>query len=324
MDAVRDGALDVVAIGEVLVDFVAPEADDLVQASVFLRAAGGAPANVAVAAARLGAAAGFIGAVGRDPFGKYVKSVLTANGVDLRALQTVEERTTLAFVARNVGGIPDFVFYRGADTRMRAEDLSQDLLARASFLHASSLPLLVEPSAGATVAATRLAHEAGGLVSVDPNFRPSSWPSVEAAREIISPLLLSADVLKVNEEEARVFSGTADLEEAMTVLGNEESLLLVTVGADGCLWRWRGQTGQVPAPQVNVVETTGAGDAFVGALLAELCRRQYTGPHFRALEVHELESALRSACAAGALACTRPGAMTSLPTREEVDSVLGL
>lgn len=322
MDAERNGAPDVVAIGEVLVDFVAPEAEDLVEASVYLRAAGGAPANVAVAAARLGASAGFIGAVGKDPFGAYVKSVLAANGVDLSALQTVEERTTLAFVARNVGGIPDFVFYRGADTRLRAEDLPRDILGRTSFLHASSLPLLMEPSAGATMIATRLAHEAGTLVSVDPNFRPSSWPSPDAARETIGPLLLTADVLKVNEEEARVFSGATDLVEAMAVLGNEESLLIVTMGADGCLWRWKGETGHVPAPTVEVVDTTGAGDAFVGALLTELCARGYTGQRFGQLGVGELEGALRFACVAGALACTRPGAMTSLPTREEVDALL--
>lgn len=323
MDPSEVPPFDVTSVGEALVDFVAPDADELGSASAFIRAAGGAPANVAVAAARLGARSVFLGAVGDDPFGAYLRNVLQENGVDTQFVRSVQARTTLAFVARNRGGIPDFLFYRGADAQLRSEDLPQLLLERSRFIHCSSLALMTEPSASATRAAALAAGVAGALVSVDPNLRPTSWPSVDAMRTALDPLIQRADVLKVNDEEARLLTGTSDLRQAAVGLAGDASrLVVITLGADGCLWYWQGQTGQVPAPTVEVVETTGAGDAFVGALLAELSGQGYWGSHLLALQPPALEEILRFACAAGACACREAGAMASLPSREEVERLL--
>lgn len=314
--------LDIVTVGETLVDLVAPDARHLANATIFQRTAGGAPANVAVAGARLGARTALISAVGRDPFGDYLCQLLQHEGVDISALTLVDQRTTLALVARNAGGIPDFVFYRGSDTALSPAMVPEELIQRSTFLHASSMALMSEPSRSATLAALEIAARNNVLVSVDPNLRPSSWPSFDEARRTVAPLLSSADVLKLNDEEARLLANTSDLDEAMTALAGKDRLLVVTLGSDGCTWRRGAESGQLPAPRVQAVETTGAGDAFVGALLAEL-----TGPAtefgtITAIPATTLSAAMRFACVAGALACTKVGAMTALPTRHAVEQFL--
>jgi fructokinase len=160
------------------------------------------------------------------------------------------------------------------------------------------------------------------LVSVDPNLRPTSWPSLPAARDALEPLIREAEILKVNDQEARLLTGEEDLRAAAEHLAGGRRLILITLGADGCLWRWQGERGLVVAPAVEVVETTGAGDAFVGALLTQLTTRGYTGRRFADLVAPDLEDSLRFACAAGAIACTAAGAMSSLPTAEQVDALL--
>jgi fructokinase len=322
MDHVERLRFDVVTIGEALLDFIATDAQNLIGATQFIRAPGGAPANVAVAAARLGAASAIVGAVGADPFGDVLAGVLEAESVDVSALRRVPERTTLAYVARSLGGIPDFVFYRGSDATLRPADIPTDLIAQAGFVHVSSMALLTEPSRSATSEAVTVAKEHGALVSVDPNLRPASWPSLEAARQSLAPLLRDADVLKMNEEEARLLADTANLHDACDHLVAPNRLLVVTRGEAGAHWRWQGRAGDVASPPVEVVDTIGAGDAFVGALLADLARHLYTSPRFHTMSVNDLEKSLRFACAAGALTCTKPGAMASLPTRDQVERIL--
>ena len=309
--------LDVLTVGEVLVDFVAPDAPDLAGAETFLRTAGGALGNVAAAVARLGGRAAIAGAVGADPFGTYLRQKLAEQGVILHALRTVPERTTLAFVAQNRGSIPHFVFYRGADATLRPEHVPVDLVASSRFVHLSSMALMSEPARSTTLQTAQAAHEAGTLVSVDPNLRPSSWPSVDAMLASVEPLIGAADILKVNDVEARLLAGADDLDAAMESMGRDDALVVVTRGPEGCLWRWRGAAGQVESPHVEVADTTGAGDAFIGALLAELSRAN-AGPGFAGLSHDNLVSCLRFACAAAALSCTKHGAMASLPHREEV------
>lgn len=322
MTADSGGALDVVAFGEVLIDMMAPDAVDLQSATEFLPAPGGAPANVAVAAARLGARTGFVGAVGDDPFGRLLGSVLQAEGIDLSGLRTVQQRTTLAFVAKNMGGIPDFVFYRGADAELQPSDIPAPLLARTGIVYASSMALMSERSSSATFYAIEAAHEAGSLVAIDPNLRPTSWPSLETARDAIAPLLRDADIIKVNDEEAKLLTGRPILQEAMAGLAGDETLLVVTLGARGCMWQWGGERGTVSTPQVTVRDTTGAGDAFVGAMLAEITARGLAPSRFAAMDRPALEEIVRFACAAGALACAKPGAMSSLPARNDVEQFL--
>jgi fructokinase len=315
--------LDVVAVGEILLDLVAPDATTLAGAQSFLPAPGGAPGNLAVAVARLGGRSAFTGAVGRDAFGDLLAGVLRENGVDISALRVVPQRTTLAFVARDSGPIPDFLFYRGADAVLTPEDIPLDLLQRASFLYVTSMPLLSQPSRDATLTAMRLAGEVNAVVAVDPNLRPSSWPSLEEAREGIAPLIAGAGVLKVNAEEAAHLTGRRDPGAALSALSTGTALTVVTLGEDGCIWSWGAETGHVPSPPARVVDTIGAGDAFFGALLAELSARGNGADRFGDLTAADLTASLSFACAAASLACERPGAMSSLPKRAEVERRLG-
>lgn len=313
---------DVVTVGEVLLDFIAPEAESLVTARDFIPAPGGAPANVAVAVARLEGAAAFVGAVGDDPFGSSLVALLRDYAVDTSSIHTVPQRTTLAFVTRKGEGIPDFLFYRGADAELQPQDIPVELIARSTFLYLSSMALMTEPSRSATLYALEVARESDVLVAVDPNLRPASWPSLDAARGAIMPLVRGADVLKLNEEEARILANTSDLDAAIEVLGAVATLLVVTLGSAGCRWRVPGGYGELGAPAVTVRDVTGAGDAFMGALLTELSRQGYTGAHLAPLDVAAVESALRFATAAGAFACTAPGAIPSLPSRDDVEGLL--
>lgn len=313
---------DVVSVGEVLVDLIAPDAADLLHAERFLRAAGGAPANVAVAVARLGGTSGLVSALGDDAFGHYLRELLQQDGVDTRAVKTVTAPTTVALVARNDGGIPDFVFYRGSDRELRAEDIPRQFLAQSGFVYLSSMALMTETSRAATMAAAAIAHDVNTLVSVDPNLRPSSWPSMPIARDRIGELLAVADVVKVNDEEARLLTGKTDPQEALPCIGRTEALAIMTLGAGGCLWRWHSDVGHVTSPAIAVVDTTGAGDAFMGALLASLSASGVTAASFDSLDPETVARCCRAATAAGALACTKPGAMAALPTESEVQTLL--
>lgn len=322
MDAMSPRSIDVCSVGEVLVDFIAPDADDLRSAGTFLPAPGGAPANVAVGASRLGARTAFVGAVGEDAFGSLLEDALRANSVETSGLRRVPERTTLAFVTRRAGGIPDFLFYRGADMQLGPEDLPEELIARSRCVHLSSMALLTTQTRESTFKAIDLARRHGATVCVDPNLRPSSWPSLEEARAALAPLLDAAIILKVNDAEALLLTGAETLPDAMDELARDGRLLVVTAGAEGCFWRWSGEDGRVEAPRVDVIDTTGAGDAFVAALLASLAERTAGRSLMDAAGVEDIREALRFAAAAGALACTRPGAMSSLPVRDEVERLL--
>jgi fructokinase len=264
-----------------------------------------------------------VGAVGDDPFGRSLVGLLRAESVDISGVRVAPFRTTVAFVAQNMGGIPDFVFYRGADVELRPEDVSPDILLLSRFLCVGSLALMSSPARDATLYAVEMAHEGGPLVAFDPNLRPGSWPSLSEARRAILPLARSADVVKVNDEEALLLTETSDLESAMAALAGPKTLVVVTMGPRGALWRRGDTSGSSAAPKVQVSDTTGAGDAFMGALLHELAAREYSPGASTELDVANLDAALRVAAAAGAFSCTRLGAMASLPTREQMREMFG-
>lgn len=310
--------IDLVCVGEVLIDLVASDADVLGEAITFVRAAGGSPANVAMAASRLGASTAFVGAVGSDHFGAYLRHALVENGIDVSHLRSVPERTTLALVAKNQGGLPDFVFYRAADATLRPEQIPRAMLRDAGIVFVSSMALMSEPSRSATLRVVALAREGHGLVAVDPNLRPSNWPSLGSLIGAVSEVIGAADILKVNDEEARLLTGKETAEEALPSLGRPNALVVITRGDQGSLWRWKEETGSVSAVEVEIVDTTGAGDAFMGGLLAELTTRGLVGACFGNLDRFAVESIITFATKVAALSCTKLGAMTSLPTREDV------
>lgn len=311
----------VVTMGELLIDFV-PEENGLPLAAVpaFRKVPGGAPANVAAAVAKLGGRARFVGKVGDDPFGHFLRAALEEAGVDTRALLlTPQVKTTLAFVSLRADGERDFLFYRdpGADTLLSPEELDNAWLEDAAIFHFGSVSLAAEPARSATREMARRARERGLLVSYDPNLRPALWPSAAAMREEAASAAVLADVVKVSEEELEALAGDKG---PAFFFDRGVSLLVVTRGKVGCAYHTPHAAGAVPGFAVHAVDTTGAGDGFVGGLLYQLAACAAARPWE---DEAWLRRALRFANAVGALATTKRGAIPALPTHEEVSAFLG-
>ena len=292
----------------------------LAEVSAFHPMPGGAPANVAVAARRLGASSAFIGRVGDDAFGHYLIATLHAEGVETRGIRLDEEaRTSLAFIALPDAQAAEFLFYRnpGADMRLRPDELDEGLLGRARVFHFGSISLGAEPSRGATLRALELARAGGALVTFDVNYRPGLWPGPAAAVAAVRAVLPLVDVVKVNGPELALLTGGTDAAAGGAALREMGAkLVIITRGAGGSAFH-DGTTGLVPPYTVEVVDATGCGDAFMGALLTRLI-----APREGPLDGAFLAGALRYANAAGALTATRPGAMAALPTAAEVAAFL--
>src|SRR5437588_3337056 len=269
---------NVICLGEALIDFVADaHGVSLEDCPGFRKAAGGAPANVAVGVARLGQTAAFAGKVGDDPFGRFLERTLADNGVDTSPMRfDSEARTGLAFVSLLEGGERDFVFYRhpSADMRLQPEDLPVELFDSAVVFHFGSISLITEPSRSATFAAARAARESGCIVSYDPNLRLPLWPSAEMARAEMLAAMPLADVVKISDEEASFLTGEAPAATARQLLAGRASIVCVTYGAGGSELFFAGGSTRVPGFQVPAVDTTGAGDGFVAALLVWLVERR--------------------------------------------------
>ncbi|HSV74092.1 MAG TPA: PfkB family carbohydrate kinase [Chthonomonadales bacterium] len=322
--------MDIVCLGEALIDFVALETCvSVAEASGFVKAPGGAPANVAVGAARLGMRAAFLGKVGDDPFGHCLRSTLAANGVETRSMRfSTTARTALAFVSLQADGERDFSFYRhpAADMLYRPSEVDLDLVRGARALHFGSISLIGEPARSATRHAVLAARRAGCIVSYDPNLRPPLWPDLTtAARRMAQPLPI-ADVVKVSEAEAAFLTGATTPEDGLHRLAEaarRASLVTVTLGAGGALWRHAsGCCGVVPGFAVNAIDTTGAGDGFVAGLLARLVQAAPSRKDLRLLAPEVVADAVRYACAVGALTTTSRGAIPALPDREAVERFL--
>lgn len=311
-----------VCIGELLIDFVSAAPDvSLADAPAFVKAPGGAPANVAVGLVRHGVQAAFAGKVGQDPFGEFLQSILLNAGVDVRALRfDPDARTTLAFVATRSDGRKDLTFYRnpGADQRLRPDELDRNLLAQASLIHFGSVSLSHEPSRSATLEAVKQARAAGALVSFDPNVRPALWDDTEMARRCIWEAMPMADVVKLADEEFEFVTGTTDVGAgARRVLDAGPRLVVTTLGPAGCAFDDGVRRGEVPGFPARVVDTLGAGDAFMAAFLSRLLANL---PRIK--DENWLRQALRFANAAGALATQTVGVIPALPTTTEVEQFL--
>ncbi len=305
--------MSVVSLGELLIDFVALEHGVSVgDASGFRKAPGGAPANVAVAVARLGHEVAFMGQVGDDPFGHHLADVLAAEGIDLRGLCFSDEaRTALAFVSLTAEGERSFVFYRhpSADMLMRPEDVVVDVLANAKIFHYGSITMIGEPSRSATLLAVQEARSRGLLISYDPNLRLALWPSAEAAREGMLAGFDYAHIVKVSDEEVEFLTGGHDIS---SLWRGDVRVIAVTQGGRGATIYTRQQAVHVPGFSVRTVDTTGAGDGFVAGMLVGILE------HWDDYQAH-LPEIGRFANAVGALATTHLGAIPALPSRSAVD-----
>lgn len=313
---------EVVTLGELLIDFVPTVSGvSLIDAPAFKKAPGGAPANVAAGLAKLGTTCAFLGKVGDDAFGIFLKETLEGAGVNTSGLVFSEKaRTSLAFISLRADGEREFMFYRhpSADMLYEPAEVATDLIKNARFFHFGSISLIGEPSRSATLTALQIARENGVIVSYDPNLRLALWPNPEAAKAGMLSVWDQADLIKVSEDELFFLTGTDDLDLAVEGLWHKHlRLMVVTLGKQGCQYYTRHFKGKVPGFAVKSVDTTGAGDGFVAGLIKGLLNRPQAW-----VDETELRTVCRFANAVGALTTTQRGAIPALPTHQQVDAFL--
>lgn len=314
---------EIVCVGEAVIDLFAPTGIFLKDADRFSRAAGGGPANTSVCLARLERDVGLIGRVGADSFGEYLVELISAEGVDTTHLRTLEGHfTTTALVASPTPEQQDFTIYRGADAELLSEHLDESYIATATLLCYGS-PIFTGNSHQAGLEVVSMARRNGALVSFDANLRPRLWSSMEAARAGIMRGVSSSDICKLNEVELEFLSGIKDPEEGVGwVLEQGPALSAITLGGDGVYFGNAQARGHLPAFEVDEVDTTGCGDAFVAGLSAGVCDAFSDGQTPAACTAERLHEIFRFANAVGALAATATGAMAALPTRKQVEAFM--
>lgn len=319
----------ILCFGEALIDFHAQPQGGAGQPPAFVPFAGGAPANVAVAAARLGAQARFAGMLARDMFGDFLlKSLVDLDvGTDDIA-RTDEARTALAFVAHDDKGDRSFSFYRppAADLLFRPEHFRKEAFDDLAVFHVCSNSLTEAAIADTTVEGMRRARAAGALVSFDMNLRPALWPKGEDQLPRLWNTLSEADVIKLSAEEFAVLHEGAGSDDAVLerLWKGHARLLLVTDGAEPMRWFTRTAQGVIKGYTVDAVDTTAAGDAFVGGLLARVAAEGITVDQLDTLVTDQdrLTDLIRFAAACGAITATRKGSFTAIPDQAEVKAFM--
>lgn len=311
----------VICMGELLIDFFCTDVGiDLVEGRNFEKQAGGAPANVAATIAKLGGEAIFSGKVGADKFGYFLKNVLEEVKVDASMLLLDEEiPTTLAFVSLMENGERDFIFNRGADANLTEEDLDKKKLEQAKILHfGSATALLDDPFKKTYLNSLRKANENGQFVSFDPNYRSNLWAGmVTDFVDLVRLAITYTDFLKVSDEELMIISGEKDLlkgVESLHLCG--ASTVAVTLGEKGTFISNGKKQKLIPGIKVKAIDTTGAGDAFVGAMLYQLAKE--SEPKRILTEFERLEEMTLFCNKVAGIVCTKIGAISALPTYEEV------
>lgn len=319
---------DVVAFGEILIDFTfaGKNADGK---NIYEENPGGGTGNCVGAIAKLGGKSAFIGMTGRDSFGEDIRAALSAINVDIEGMRySDKQHTTLAFVNLDTTGERHFSFCRnpGADTQFSTDDLDKGLLHDTKFFHIGSLSLTDEPARTTTYEAIKTVKESGGFISYDPNWRESLWRAFthENALSLIKSILPLADVIKISEEESILLFGKDISPEnaAQKLLDYGARLALVTLGAKGVHYAAKVNGTKFEAtlatPNVNVVDTTGAGDSFTGGTLYRITRRANPFEFTKA----QIEDDLMFANAVASLCVTKRGALPALPTLAEVETFM--
>jgi fructokinase len=313
---------DCIALGEVLIDFT-PAGKSETGEVRFEQNPGGAPANVLCALAKLGKRTAFIGKVGNDQFGHYLNSVLQKNKVNTDGVVFTEDiNTTLAFVHLNDQGDRSFSFYRnpGADMLLHESELDLAMIGNSRIFHFGSISMTHEPSASATLKAVSFAKENGLLISYDPNLRVNLWSDLNHAKNMIEMGLKYADILKISEEELEFITGTKDLTKGSEYIFSHFStkLIFVTLGSKGCFYRLGHETGKCSGYEIESIDTTGAGDAFLAGVLYQIIEKNKI---ITDLSLKDVEQMVSFANAVGALATTKKGAIPAMPTLEEILSL---
>jgi len=309
---------DIVSLGELLVDFTESGLSPAGM-RLFEQNAGGAVTNLVCAASRCGAKTAFIGKVGNDMHGHFLKQAMIDAGVDMHALVEADDVfTTLAFVALAKSGEREFSFARkpGADTCLRSDELDMELLKNTRIFHTGSLSLTAEPARSATYEAIDAAKAAGAIISYDPNYRASLWQNREQALTYMRSLIATADVVKISDEELPLLTCETDPQKAADVLIDQGvRVVAVTLGSDGAYVRVGGEGRTVPGFAAKAVDTTGAGDAFFGGFLYRFLS---TGRTLKNVTADDAADCARFGNATASLCVEHRGGIPAMPKLEAV------
>ena len=308
---------DIYCIGELLIDFIPGS-----EPASYIRKAGGAPANVAIAMIKNGLSASVASKVGDDDFGHFLVDTLKEHGVKVACPELCEEAiTTMAFVTLMEDGDRKFTFARkpGADTLLKPEEVKEEDIADSVIIHAGSCSLSSGPAVEATIRALRLGHEMGKLVSFDVNYRNVMWKDdVDACTKAVMDILPYVDLLKISDEEVEMMGGVDAIPDLMKKYG--VSMVMETLGADGAQAFYDGQVIRIQGRKVKAVDATGAGDAFWGAFLASL--RIQGVEKASDLTADIIRKAMDYGNVSGCICVQSKGAIASIPTREQIEAYL--
>ena len=309
---------DIVALGEILIDMTYAGKSEAGQ-TLFEQNPGGAPANVLAAATRLGASCAFIGKVGKDMHGEFLRDILDGEGISTDNL-IIDNNvfTTLAFVSLDANANRTFSFARkpGADTCLTPDEVDRELVSSARIFHVGSLSLTDEPAKSATLMALETAKHGGAIITYDPNYRASLWKSEAIAVENMRSILSSVDLIKISDEETELLTGYASPEDAARELIDAGiSLVIVTLGKDGAYVRTANGEYRAPAAPTIPKDTTGAGDAFMGGFLYRLAK---SGKRPAELSSDEILDFMQFANRVAAFCVARRGAICAMPRKDQI------
>lgn len=318
---------EIITIGEALIDFIPQQkGKGLKDVEGFVRRAGGAPANVAAAAAKLGARASVITQVGRDAFGDYIVETLEHAGVGTEKIfRTTQANTALAFVSLTEAGERSFSFYRKpcADLLLSEDKIQPGLFADCYALHFCSVDLIESPMKHSHRKAITLAKEAGAVISFDPNVRLPLFDQPEDCRRAVLEFLPYADIVKVSDDELQFLFGSEDIETVkQTVFGAGARMLVLTRGAAGSAAYTRDSAATAAGIPVQAVDTTGAGDSHIGAFLFGLSQEEVTVEGIDSVPEKTLQRILEFAGIYSAYTTTKPGAIEAMATRAEIKAFI--
>jgi fructokinase len=304
----------VICIGEMLIDFIGSKKEcNLAGQESFIMKPGGAPANVACIIGALGGSCYFYGSVGKDSFGDFLETALKQYNVQTRWLKRSEMPTTLAFVSVDTDGERDFIFYRGADADVSMTDLKTFQDANIRLVHFGAATGFLDGNLRTTyIELLRKTRMEGYFISFDPNYRDAFWlEKPEVFKAACNEFLQSANLVKLSEEEAFLISETSSEQEMVSYFRQKyKGTFAVTLGSRGALVFNDEWEMTIPAPKVKAIDTTGAGDAFIGALLLELSKKEQ--PQNTVRSQMDMKQYAESANQVASDICTELGALTAL------------
>lgn len=319
-DSIRRSIYDITTFGEILIDFTSQEVNEDGQ-MLYARNPGGAPANVAVAAGRLGAHTAFIGKAGKDMHGEFLRSVLQKENVDTKGLILDEQYfTTLAFVDVNETGERTFSFARkpGADIKIQKEEVDVDIMDATNIFHVGSLSLTDQPARDTTFYAVKRAKNKGSIISYDPNYRASLWRDETTAKRHMRSLVPYVDLMKISDEETELLTDYKDIPKAAEALYRQGvKIVAITLGGEGAYIYCKEGGCMVPGFAVTHVEdTNGAGDSFWGGFLYKISTSE---KQLDELTKEELAEYARFGNAVASLCVEGKGAIPAMPELSQVE-----